>query len=70
MPLRPDYVGRKLQTKYRERVEVDVQEETFGISYRVTLAEHSTRNDPLIHKDLRRGKGSLMHTSRSRATSV
>lgn len=23
MPLQPDYVGRKLQTKYRERVEVD-----------------------------------------------
>lgn len=26
MPLRPDYVGRKLQTKYRERVEVDTSE--------------------------------------------
>ena len=25
MPLQPDYVGRKLQTKYRERVDVDVE---------------------------------------------
>ena len=24
MPVQPDYVGRKLQTKYRERVDVDV----------------------------------------------
>ncbi|MDE2731309.1 MAG: bifunctional pyr operon transcriptional regulator/uracil phosphoribosyltransferase PyrR [Bacteroidota bacterium] len=24
MPLQPDYVGRRLQTKYRERVDVDV----------------------------------------------
>lgn len=26
MPLQPDYVGRKLQTKYRERVEVDIEQ--------------------------------------------
>ncbi|MCY4159848.1 MAG: phosphoribosyltransferase family protein [Bacteroidetes bacterium] len=26
LPLRPDYLGRKLQTKYRERVEVDAEE--------------------------------------------
>jgi len=26
LPLRPDYLGCKLQTKYRERVEVDVEE--------------------------------------------
>lgn len=25
MPLQPDYVGRKLQTKYRERVDVDIK---------------------------------------------
>ena len=33
MPLRPDYIGRKLQTKYRERVEVDAKE---GLSVYLT----------------------------------
>ncbi|MDE2644967.1 MAG: bifunctional pyr operon transcriptional regulator/uracil phosphoribosyltransferase [Rhodothermaceae bacterium] len=33
MPLQPDYVGRKLQTKYRERVDVDAEE---GLSVYLT----------------------------------
>ncbi len=33
LPLRPDYIGRKLQTKHRERVEVDVNE---GLSVYLT----------------------------------
>lgn len=33
MPLQPDYVGRKLQTKYRERVDVDAEK---GLSVYLT----------------------------------
>lgn len=33
MPLQPDYVGRKLQTKYRERVDVDAAQ---GLSVYLT----------------------------------